>query len=381
MSEGAGIDWEAEGLLEGLDDEAAREARRGLLEHLSGEGCELDELKEAVAEGRLALLPSEKVLEGGGGRFTPDEVAERSGVDREFLDRLWRALGQALAGEDDRVFSQADVEAAQAVKRFRDAGFPDDGILEITRVMSQSLARLAASIGARFGEVVFKEGDTELDLAVRSAESTRELSPLLGPVMENVLSLQHRQLIRQAVLGNADLTSGRVANTQPIAVCFTDLVDFTKLGERVQPEELGAVTDRLEEMASHAAVSSVRLVKTIGDAAMLVSSDPDALIEAALALVEAADEEGEGFPPMHAGLAYGEALARGGDWYGRPVNLAARVTDFAKPSSVLATNELREAAKGDYRWSRAGMRKFKGISGEVGVNRVRRPEPEEEPQG
>jgi len=132
-------------------------------------------------------------------------------------------------------------------------------------------------------------------------------------------------------------------------------------------------------MAAHVATSPVRLVKTIGDAAMLVSGDPDALIEAALTLVEAADEEGEGFPPMHAGIAYGEAFSRGGDWYGRPVNLAARITDFAKPSSVLVSNELKDAAQGDYDWSRAGMREFKGIKGKVGTNRVRRPEWTDEP--
>ena len=69
---------------------------------------------------------------------------------------------------------------------------------------------------------------------------------------------------------------------------------------------------------------------------MLVSPEPDALLDAALALVEAADEEGEGFPLLRAGVATGEAMARGGDWFGRPVNLASRITAVAYPAACCA---------------------------------------------
>jgi adenylate cyclase len=91
-------------------------------------------------------------------------------------------------------------------------------------------------------------------------------------------------------------------------------------------------------------------------------------------MVEAAHEDGEDFPDVHAGVAYGPALGRGGDWYGRPVNLASRITGFAKPGSVVAAKEAREATDGDWSWSFAGKRRFKGIKGEVTVFRVRRPE-------
>jgi adenylate cyclase len=110
----------------------------------------------------------------------------------------------------------------------------------------------------------------------------------------------------------------------------------------------------------------------IGDAAMLVAPEPDPVLAAALELVEAADARGERFPQLRAGVACGEAIGRGGDWYGHPVNLASRITAVAYPGSVLATNEVREAADGDYRWSEAGLKRFKGIEGRVGLNRVRR---------
>ncbi len=101
------------------------------------------------------------------------------------------------------------------------------------------------------------------------------------------------------------------------------------------------------------------------------------MLDAALRLVEAAEDEDEGFPPLHAGIARGQVLGRGGDWYGCPVNLASRITGFARPGSVVAAEEVREAARNDgWAWSYAGNRRFKGVRGEVSVYRVRRGEPE-----
>ena len=77
---------------------------------------------------------------------------------------------------------------------------------------------------------------------------------------------------------------------------------------------------------------------------MLVSREPDPLIELALALAEAADQESERFPQVRVGIAYGEAIGRAGDWFGRPVNLASRITGIARPGTVLTDEALKEAA-------------------------------------
>ena len=91
------------------------------------------------------------------------------------------------------------------------------------------------------------------------------------------------------------------------------------------------MTGRLGELAAAVVEPPVRLVKMIGDAAMVVGPEPGPVVEAALALVEAAENEGEDFPLLRAGVASGQALARAGDWYGRPVNLASRITAIARP--------------------------------------------------
>ncbi|MHB8532684.1 MAG: adenylate/guanylate cyclase domain-containing protein, partial [Solirubrobacteraceae bacterium] len=73
-----------------------------------------------------------------------------------------------------------------------------------------------------------------------------------------------------------------------------------------------------------------------------------------------------------AGAACGQALPRAGDWFGRPVNLASRITAVARPGSLLAERDLHEAAQEDYRWSFAGERRLKGIREPVRLFRARR---------
>jgi adenylate cyclase len=163
-----------------------------------------------------------------------------------------------------------------------------------------------------------------------------------------------------------------------MAVCFADLSDFTRLGEVAPVEEVGAVAGRLAGLASEVAGGPVRLVKTIGDAAMLVSPEPPALVEAALSLVDAADAEGEDFPQLHAGVALGPVVSRGGDWYGHTVNVASRIAAIARPASVLCEDAVHEAAPEAFRWSFAGERRLKGVKRPVRLWRARRLDPEDE---
>jgi adenylate cyclase len=116
----------------------------------------------------------------------------------------------------------------------------------------------------------------------------------------------------------------------------------------------------------------VRLVKTIGDAAMLASAEPEPLLDAALNLIDAANAEGEQFPQLRAGAALGLALPRAGDWFGRPVNLASRITSIARPGSLLAEREVREAVPDSYAWSFAGERRLRGIREPASLFRARR---------
>jgi adenylate cyclase len=156
-------------------------------------------------------------------------------------------------------------------------------------------------------------------------------------------------------------------------VAFADLVGFTRLGEQIAPEDLGAVAERLFSVAREVVEPPVRLVKTIGDAVLLTAAEPDTLVHTALELVAASDAAAvDGtFPQIRVGVAYGPTVARGGDIFGRAVNLASRVTTIARAGSVLATREVRDASAGEFRWSSAHARRIKGLPEPVALYRAR----------
>jgi adenylate cyclase len=368
---GRRAEMEAAGLLDGVAGERERDDRAVLVEALLDDGFSLEELGEAARAERLPLLPLDRVLNPPGVTLTSVEVAGRSGLPLEFLTRLWRALGLAETAEDEVAYSDADVAAAGTLAPFLGAGLDEERLVLIAQVLGHGMARLAETIREVVGEALLEAGDSELTVGLRYAQAAENLVPVLDPLLGYVLGVHLRDQVKTDVLLQAELATGRVEGARPIAVCFADLVGFTKLGERVPPDELSGAGRRLTAMAVEAARPPVRLVKMIGDAAMLVSPRPEPLLEAALQLVESAEAD-PAVTPLRVGVASGEAIAHCGDWLGAPVNLASRVTDAARPGSVLATSTVRDAAAGaGFGWSYAGRRRFKGVRDEVRLYRVR----------
>lgn len=369
----ADTDFEAEGLLGDLKGRA-RQARLALLQELADEGVPLEDLKHAVEEDRLVLLPVERAFDEGTDRYTLAELAEASGLDRGFIARLRQALGAPIPEEDERVYGDADVEAAKRAKTFLDAGLPEEGVLETSRLIGISMANLADANVDLVGDVLTEPGVDERELALRYAAAAKVMAPLLGETLLHAYDIHLRERIRQAVITEAEVAAGRVSGSDEVTIAFADLVGFTRLGESLEIEQIGDLTGRLFELAADAVRPPVRLVKMIGDAAMFASLESEPLLESVLGLVESVGREE--IPPLRAGVARGRALGRGGDWYGRPVNLAARITSFARPDSVVVDQAVKDSiAQSNGRpfdFSFAGKRHFKGIEGEVPVHRVRR---------
>jgi adenylate cyclase len=199
------------------------------------------------------------------------------------------------------------------------------------------------------------------------------LIPAIDPVLVGAYKQHLAEAVRRGVLSRAEREAGEAGGAQEINVCFVDMVGFTRLGVEIDPQELGRMAGKLAELATDVAESPVRLVKTIGDAAMFVSPEPAALVSVALSLLEAAEDAD--LPTMRAGVARGETLQRAGDFYGHAVNLASRVTGVARPGAVLCTKEVRDAAEEDFDWSYARKHKLKGMSEAVPLYRARRLEP------
>jgi adenylate cyclase len=364
------MDWSAEGLLDGLEDDAARAARERLLDELHAGGMGLEELRRTVAEDKLVLAPVARAL-GSEARYTAREIAERSGVDLDFLTASRRALGLPVPDPDERVHGETDLEAAELGTLHRQAGFADEDALEVARVLGQGMARYAEATRALVAHTFIEPGLDEYELAHRYRAVAEQLMPLAGPWLEHVFALHLQQVLRSDALTQEQRRAGRLDDTQQAVIAFADLVGFTALGESVSVEELGSVAGRLNRLAGEALEPPVKIVKLIGDAVMLVSPEPEPMVDVVLRLVDSAAED-EAFPPLRAGIACGQAVHRWGDWFGTPVNLASRLTTRARPSTVLVAEEVRDAVDGRFEFSDAGRKKLKGFSAPVRAYRAKR---------
>lgn len=350
---------------EEVDDSAVeRAARDELMRRLREAGLSRAAVDRALGDGRLATLAVEVAL-GGSPRHTLTAVARSAGVDSRFLRRLLQAAGRPNPAPRERAFTDEDVELARVAKRFIDLGLPRDGVLEVARVLGQGMSRTADAIRRLVGNEFLEPGDSDVTLALRYAQAADALTPLVGPLLEYELRALLRDGIRRNLVTEAERRSGELTGTSEVAVAFADLVDYTALGDKLPLEDLGRIATRLAELAGAAACQPTELVKTIGDAAMLVSPEVPPLLDTVRSLVESIEAEGKEFPAVRVGIAYGPATARSGDWFGQTVNLASRITDATKPGRVLATEAVVEAAGRGEEWKRRRRRGFKGIEGRV----------------
>ena len=365
------VDIEASGLLDGLEG-SARAERAELIAWLIEQGVGVDQIRTSTAP---MLLASRRLIGDDGQYISARQAAENSGVDLALFERMQRAMGLPRVEDPDvAVFLRADAEAAKFTRDFLDAGIDPDELIQITRLLGDGLARAAEAMRAASLAAVIRPGATELEIAQASATLVSNVAPLLGPMIQDLLLLQLRHAIETEAVNAAELAEGQhLPGARQVTIGFADLVGFTRLGEKVPPEDLERLAQRLAELTRAVASPPVRFIKTIGDEVMLVSPEPSALLDAMLQLVEITDEDDE-VPSLRAGVASGMAVSREGDWFGSPVNLAARVTGAARPGSVLVAEAAREAIGDDDRftWSFAGARHLKGIKPDAKLFRARR---------
>ena len=126
---------------------------------------------------------------------------------------------------------------------------------------------------------------------------------------------------------------------------FADLAGFTALTETHGDEDATSVVTRFYDLARASLTSEVHLIKTIGDAVMITAGEAPAAVLTALRIVSAIHSE-SGFPAVRVGLHSGPAVERGGDYFGATVNLAARVTAYARSDQILCTEAVTETIRG-----------------------------------
>lgn len=335
-----------------------------IIEWLETLGLTDVELASALADPHVPELVL-SLLQSGDGVLSLREVAEQSGVPIEDVREVRLAAGLEPVEDDALVYEEPDVEAFTTLKLGLEL-FSKDELLSFIRVVGSSMNRIAEAANSLF------RGDVERPMRTSGA-STADIVRTTIEAQNLALSLTSvmRMMMRQHMIQSVDRARRAYAGTSradlmaPMAVGFVDLVGFTPLSADLDPQQLSEVVARFEATATDTITAlGGRLVKLIGDEVMFVAVEPADGCRIAEGLLHRFGSDPELTP--RGGMAYGPVLARGGDYFGSTVNLAARLVDQAVPGEVLLTAEL--AAHAPMPVEPGGRRMLKGFADPVAVS-------------
>ncbi|MEO6204590.1 MAG: adenylate/guanylate cyclase domain-containing protein [Mycobacteriales bacterium] len=291
----------------------------------------------------MAAEELEATLLGAPRQWDRDEVARQVGVDIDRASGLWAALGFAEVPPDEIAFTALDVEALRTAVALGASGIVDpDVLLVLARAMGQALSRLAeAQVEVFKGQA---QGLSADEIRAAAAVASADVLPQLESLLVHVWRRHFAAATERSLV--ALMSDGHPV----LAVGFVDLVGFTRTSRETSSRELEDLLERFErETALRVTANGGRVVKTLGDGVLFVADTIAGAAEVVLGTV-GEHELDESLPEVRAGLALGPVLSRLGDVFGEPVNLASRLTDEARPSSVLVDRAAAEALAHDPRY-------------------------------
>ena len=355
----------------GLYDPAAPDAaaRLELLTYLTDEvGASIPELVQAQEEGVLVSFPAIRRLRTAGERWTLAESAARAGIDADLAVAVWRAAGFADPRPFERRFGPADVVVFELV---RDAAefVGHDHILQLVRTIGEAITRVSEA------EIALLRSNIEAPLAgtgnlVDVARAYAAIADNLFPQVTGVIDVFHRHQLEAIGRRYSDVSAPTSsANVVELTVGFADIAGYTGLSHQLDSSELTTMLARFEATTGDViAAAGANVAKRIGDAVMFVTNAPGVACALALELIEACARER--LPKVRVGLAVGDVVVRQGDFYGRTVNLAARLVAEAEPGTALADAGLHSRlarVRAGYGFVPAGKYQLPGFDGPTEV--------------
>ena len=345
-------------------------------------GVPLDGMAAAVRDGALSftyLDASAFDRFAGLSDTTFHELSARTGIPLELLMVVREAFGFAEPRPEDHV-REDELSVVPLIELQLSSGFRPVVIERWLRVYGDSLRRIAETEADLWHSEVerplLQGGMTEREML----EAQADLGSLMAPLIEQaVLALYHGQQEHawsknavedvEAALERAGLHSRL---RRPPAMCFLDITGYTRLTEERGDE---AAADLAATLATLVRRSSQehdgQPVKWLGDGVMFYFRDPGSGVLAALEMVEGVATHG--LPPARVGIHAGPVVFQEGDYFGRTVNIAARIAEYARPGEVLVSQEVVDAADATaVTFTEIGPVELKGVSGTLRLHTVRR---------
>jgi adenylate cyclase len=343
------------------------------VQSLDRAGVPLDGMAAAVREGALSFSFLDVTAFdrfAGLSNTTFHELSERTGVPLELLKVVREALGFAEPGPGDQV-RQDELSLVEAIEFQLSKGFRPVVIERWLRVYGDSLRRIAETETDWYTtEVVrplLEAGMTEREMLDVQADLGSRMAPLTEQALLAIYHGQQEHIWSKAfveyVEGALEKAGLHSRLRRPPAVCFLDITGYTRLTEERGDEAAADLAARLAALVRRSSLEhGGQPVKWLGDGVMSFFQDPGHGVLAALDMVEGLATHS--LPPAHVGIHSGPVVFQAGDYFGRTVNIAARIADYARPGEVVVSQEVVDSADGvAVTFTEIGPVELKGVSG------------------
>ncbi|HKQ03377.1 MAG TPA: adenylate/guanylate cyclase domain-containing protein [Actinomycetes bacterium] len=310
---------------------------------------------------------------------TFQELSAQTGIPLELLMVVREAVGFAEPRPEDPVHDN-ELSVVPLIKLQLSEGFRPVVIERWLRVYGDSLRRIAETeTGWWRSEVVaplLESGTAEVEML----EVQGDLGARMAPFTEQALLAIYRgQQEHSWSQGAVELVESALEQAglysrldRPPAMCFLDITGYTRLTEERGDEAAAELAARLANLVRRSSVEHGGTpVKWLGDGVMFYFPEPAAAVLAAVEMVEVVERRG--LPPAHVGIHAGPVIFQEGDYFGRTVNLASRIAEYAKPGEVLVSQEVVDAADGGpVTFTDTGPVELKGVPGPLHLYSARR---------
>jgi adenylate cyclase len=309
---------------------------------------------------------------------TYGEMAEQLGIEFNALARLYTTW-ELPAPSPDQQLRKDDVQMLDALRLLARQGVDVPSFLGGTRFFGENMRRLAESQVRSFVteiiEPMLGSGKSILEVLEQAAPMSGKIQPA-GEELVGWLHWRHFEAavvhetvqLFETLMEQAGFAPPRPAH--PPAIAFLDVGGYARLsGETGEEVDLAAGLAEVVWGASQPVGG--KPVKFLGDGVMFHFAEPRAAVLTALDIV--AELERTDMPPARVGINAGPVVFRDGDYFGRTVNLASKITEYARPREVLVSEEVVRETTDGVRFEPIGDIALQGLLEPVPLFRARQP--------
>src|SRR4029453_3685526 len=298
------------------------------------------------------------------------ELSERTGVPLDLLLVVREAHGFAEPRPEDHV-REDELAVVPTIELQLSAGIRPEGIERLLRPYGDGLRRVVETetdwYRTEVQQPLLQGGMSEAEMLTAQADVGSRLAPLLEQAALSIYHGQQEHAWSKSAVEDVEVALERAGlyrrTHRPPAVSFLAITGYTRLTEERGDEAAAELATTLATLVRGSSREhGGQPVKWLGDGVMFYFPNPGEGVLAALDMVEGV--AAHGLPPARVGIHAGPVVFQEGDYFGRTVNIASRIAEYARPGEVLVSQEVVDATAGvDVTFTEIGPVGLKGISG------------------